>query len=86
MGEKDSFNSTFPKLQMCMGSFLNENEKDYLFPMLVSWMGSDQLAAAWFYSEKIPAFGGKTGIEICEIGQSKNIIHYIKHLEIGGFA
>jgi hypothetical protein len=86
MGGSRNINTKFPELQMSVGVFFEEKEQDYLFPLLVSWIGSDQLAAAWFFSEKIPAFGGKTGLEICKTGQSKNIINYIKHMEIGGFA
>jgi hypothetical protein len=82
--ESNEFN--FPNLARCSGEFFGENEKYYLFSTLVAWAGSDTKATAWFQSEVISAFGGKTALEFCKNNQSDTVIKYIRHIELGGFA
>ena len=53
---------------------------------LVAWAGSDIKATAWFQSEAISAFGGKTALELCKNNQPEAVIKYIRHIEQGGFA
>jgi hypothetical protein len=80
-------NSTnFIELEMCCGELLNEDEKAYLYPLLVNWSGSDVDAANWLRTEAISALGGQTGLEVCRSNNSEGFIHYIKHIELGGFA
>ena len=79
-------NSNFIELEMCCGELLNKDEKAYLYPLLVNWTGSDFDAAHWLKSETISALGGQTGLEVCRSNNSEDFIHYIKHIEFGGFA
>lgn len=78
--------SNFIELEMCCGEFLNNDEKAYLYPLLVNWSGSDVDAANWLRSERITAFGGETGLEVFRSNNSEGFVHYIKHIELGGFA
>jgi len=79
-------NTNFIELEMYCGELLNKDEKAYLYPLLVNWSGSDADAAHWLKSEKISALGGKTGLEVCRSNNSAGFVHYIKHIELGGFA
>jgi hypothetical protein len=80
-------NSTnFIELEMCCGELLNKDEKAYLYPLLVNWSGSDVDAANWLRSERITAFGGQTGLEVCRSKNSGQFIRYIQHIEREGFA
>lgn len=78
--------SNFIELEMCCGEFLNNDEKAYLYPLLVNWSGSDVDAVHWLKSEKISAFGGQTGFEVCRSHNSADFVHYIQHIEHDGFA
>jgi len=84
--ELKSNESNFLNLDSCCGAFFDENEKTYLFSTLAAWAGSDIKATAWFKSEVISAFGGKTALELCINNQSDAVIKYIRHIELGGFA
>ena len=76
----------FPELERCCEELLNDDEKAYLFPILVYWTGSEVNAVLWLKSETISAFGGQTGLEVCRSHNSEGFVHYIQHIEIGGFA
>ncbi len=76
----------FIELEMCCGGFLNNDEKTYLFPLLVDWTGSDVDAANWLQSEEVAALGGKTGLEACRSNNSAGFVQYIQHIEREGFA
>lgn len=78
--------SNFPKLEQCCGDLFKDSIKAGLFPLIAGWAGSDALAATWLKNEKIPAFGGKTGLEICQNNQVAVFLNYIQHIEHGGFA
>lgn len=79
-------NLNFFELEKCCGEFLNNDEKAYLYPLLINWTGSDVSAALWLKSESISAIGGKTGLEVCRSNKSEDFIHYIQHIELEGFA
>lgn len=83
---QDFNESNFPELEQCCGDFFEECIKAGLFPLITGWAGSDALAATWFKNEKIPAFGGKTGLEICQNNQVAVFLSYIQHIEHEGFA
>lgn len=78
--------SNCQNLTRCCGEFFDENEKSYLFSTLLAWTGSDIKATAWFESECISAFGGKTAFQLCKKDQKDAVIKYIRHIERGGFA
>lgn len=86
MVEFKNSSSNFPELEKCCGEFFSELEKELLFPILVGWAGSDLSAAHWLKNCYIPAFGGKTGLEMCCNNQPNAFVHYVRHLEQGGFA
>ena len=79
-------NINFIELEKCCGRFLSNDEKAYLFPLLVDWTGSDVDATYWLQSEKISALGGQTGLEVCRSNNSENLVNYIQHIEREGFA
>jgi hypothetical protein len=83
---QDISKSNFPKLEQCCGDLFKEDIKAGLFPLIAGWAGSDALAATWLKNEKIPAFGGKTGLEICQNNQVAVFLIYIQHIEHEGFA
>jgi hypothetical protein len=78
--------SNFQKLEQCCGDLFKDDIKAGLFPLIAGWAGSDALAATWLKNEKIPAFGGKTGLEICQNNQVADFLSYIQHIEHEGFA
>ncbi len=82
----ESNESNFQNLTQCCGEFFDENEKSYLFSILLAWTGSDIKATSWFKSECIPAFGGKTAFQLCKRDQADAVVKYIRHIELGGFA
>ncbi|TWX67156.1 hypothetical protein ESZ36_12625 [Colwellia demingiae] len=84
--EKKDISSNYHKLEKCCGEFFDEKEKIYFFPLIASWAGSDRQAVSWFQNEKIPALGGKTGLEICRNNQMNDFLHYIRQIEYGGFS
>lgn len=76
----------FIVLEKCCGEYLSNDEKAYLFPLLVGWSGSDVDAAYWLHFEEIAALGGKTGLEACRNNNSAGFVQYIQHIEREGFA
>ena len=81
-----NINSTFPALYKCSGDLFNEEEKEYFYPLITSWAGSDSKAATWLKNEKIPAFDGKTCLEFCRNNRVDAFFYYIRHIEYGGYA
>lgn len=86
MNKVELNNPNFFELEKCCGELLNNDEKTYLYPLLVDWSGSDVDAARWLMSEKISALGGQTGLEVCRSNNSASFFQYIQHIELGGFA
>ena len=78
--------SKFPMLDKCLGGFLKEDERAYLFPLILDWTGSDAHAVNWLQNEKIPAFGNKTALEVFQNNQLNLFLEYIQHIEYGGFS
>lgn len=73
-------------LDIMFAKYFNQEEIGYLSPLLVEWAGSKQEANRWFQEEPIPAFGNKTGLELCKTNQAKSFIEYVQAMELGGFA
>jgi hypothetical protein len=74
------------QLKEALECFVTIEEQTYLFPVLLSWAKDTEQAIFWFHNEPIPAFGNTTALSICERGHSKELIEYIKALEMGGYA
>jgi hypothetical protein len=75
-----------PKLTKLCGKYLTDDEKSYLFPLLVQWAGSDEKAITWFLDEKILACGDKTAFELCKSKQTELLLRFVHHIELGGFS
>jgi len=58
----------------------------YLSTLLIRWSGSENEAISWLQEEEIPAFGNKTGLDMCNSNQPECFIEYVKILELDGFA
>jgi len=73
-------------LDIVFSKYFNQEEIGYLSPLLVEWAGSQQEAKKWFQEKPIPAFGNKTGLNMCKTNQAKCFIEYLQAIELGGFA
>jgi len=73
------------QLNSRFGHFFSQEQKDELFPKLLSWSGCNVLAINWFERYKIPSCGNLTPVELCQIGQVEALLSYIELIEIGGF-
>jgi len=73
-------------LNVLFSHYFNEEEIIYLLPLLVKWAGSEEEVISWFKEQRIPAFGNKTGVDMCKSSQSNCFIEYVQSIELGGFA
>ncbi len=73
-------------LEQAIGQYFSENEMKCIYPLLLDWSGNADNIIGWFENEPIPAFGNKTAKSLCESGQAKQVIEYLKAIESGGFA
>ncbi|MBN9046597.1 MAG: DUF2384 domain-containing protein [Rhizobiales bacterium] len=53
---------------------------------VTEWAGGKQQALAWYRSQQIPAFGGRTAEALVKEGKAGAVRDYLDHLAIGGFA
>lgn len=51
-----------------------------------AWAGGKQQALAWYRSQQIPAFGGRTAEALVKEGKAGAVRDYLDHLAVGGFA
>ncbi|RTR26084.1 antitoxin Xre/MbcA/ParS toxin-binding domain-containing protein [Shewanella atlantica] len=73
-------------LKQAIGTYFSKSEMKYVIPLLLNWSGNADNIMDWFENEPIPAFGKITAKSLCESGQAKQIIEYLKAIESGGFA
>nr|WP_281722379.1 antitoxin Xre/MbcA/ParS toxin-binding domain-containing protein [Nitrosomonas nitrosa] len=50
------------------------------------WSGGKQQALAWYRSQQIPAFGGRTAEALVKEGKAGAVRDYLDHLAVGGYA
>ena len=50
------------------------------------WAGGERQAFAWYRSQPIPAFGGRTAESLVKSGKAAALRDYLDHLALGGFA
>lgn len=50
------------------------------------WAGGKQQALAWYRSQSLPAFGGRTAEALVKDGKAGAVRDYLDHLALGGFA
>ena len=53
---------------------------------VADWSGGERRAFAWYRSEPIPAFGGRTAESLVKSGKAAAVRDYLDHLALGGFA
>lgn len=58
---------TFPALDKCSGDLFNKEEKEYFYPLITSWAGSDSKAATWLKNEKLLLLTGIHVLNFVEI-------------------
>ena len=51
-----------------------------------AWAGGELQAMAWYRSEPIPAFGGRTPESLVKTGEATALRDYLDHIARGGFA
>lgn len=54
--------------------------------VVAEWAGGKQQAFAWYRSQQIPAFGGRTAEALVKDGKAGAVRDYLDHLAVGGFA
>ena len=50
------------------------------------WAGGEAQALAWYRSQPIPAFDGRTAEALVQDGEAASVRSYLDHLALGGFA
>lgn len=50
------------------------------------WAGGQAQALAWYRSQPIPAFDGRTAEALVQDGHAASVRSYLDHLALGGFA
>lgn len=50
------------------------------------WAGGDLQAMAWYRSQPLPEFGGRTAESLVKTGQAAAVRDYLDHVALGGFA
>jgi DNA-binding XRE family transcriptional regulator len=53
---------------------------------VTEWAGGRQQAMAWYRSQQIPAFGGRTAEALVKEGKAGAVRDYLDHVAVGGFA
>ncbi len=81
-----SSNEPNTPLDVLLANYFSDDEISYLLPLLVKWAGSEEEVISWFQEQPIPAFGNRTGLDMCKSNQSKCFIEYVQTIEFGAFA
>ena len=68
------------------GQCLTTAEKKETCYLLLGWSKTEDEAISWFKTEAITASGGKVPIELCQSGECKSLLEYIRHINKGGFS
>jgi uncharacterized protein (DUF2384 family) len=53
---------------------------------IVDWAGSEGQAMAWYRSQPLPEFGGRTAESLVKDGKATAVRDYLDHVALGGFA
>jgi hypothetical protein len=54
--------------------------------LVQTWAGGPGQAMAWYRSEPLPEFGGRTAEALVKEGRASDIRDYLDHVALGGFA
>jgi len=63
-----------------------EREMLEIVSRISGWAGGKEQAMAWYRSEPIPAFGGRTAEALLKTGKASAVRDYLDHIAVGGFA
>ena len=58
----------------------------YTFAYVAGWAGGERQAMAWYRSEPLAAFGGRTAESLVKEGLAGSVRDYLDHVATGGFA
>lgn len=50
-----------------------------------AWAGGSDQALAWYRSQPLPEFGGRTAESLVQTGQAVAVRRYLDHVALGGF-
>lgn len=50
------------------------------------WTGAELSAYAWYRSQPLPSFGGRTAEDLVREGQGEAVKHYLSRIAEGGYA
>ncbi|MBA6398995.1 MbcA/ParS/Xre antitoxin family protein [Colwellia sp. BRX10-4] len=60
-------------------------QKEYILILILEWVDSTEDALNWYKSEVPPALG-MTPLQAVECGEYRNVLKYIEHISLGGYA
>jgi hypothetical protein len=63
----------------------HEMQKEYILTLILEWVDSTEDALNWYKNELIPALG-MTPLQAVECGEYGNVLKYIEHISLGGYA
>lgn len=61
-------------------------EMNEILTRVSAWAGGPEQAMAWYRTEPIPAFGGRTAEQLLKSGQAAALCDYLDSMGLGGFA
>ena len=73
------------QFQMPNASLDHEMQKEYIFILILEWFDLTEDALNWYKDELIPALG-MTPFQAVECGEYRNVLKYIEHISLGGYA
>lgn len=73
------------QFQMSNTPINNEMQKEYILTLILEWVDSTEDALNWYQNELIPALG-MTPLQAVECGEYRNVLKYIEHINLGGYA
>ncbi|MCI5046882.1 MAG: MbcA/ParS/Xre antitoxin family protein [Aquisalinus sp.] len=53
---------------------------------ILPWTGGELAAFAWYRSQPLPSFGGKTAEDLVQEGRSEDVKNYLSRIAEGGYA
>jgi hypothetical protein len=61
-------------------------EMSEILHRITPWAGSLGQALAWYRSEPLPEFGGRTAESLVKSGKAAAVRDFLDHIALGGFA
>ena len=61
-------------------------DTDDVLKVIEPRFGSAQLACAWYQSEPLPGFGGRTAIQLVEEDRAREVLEYLDAVDAGVYA